>query len=258
MTEQDPTQRFTDRADNYARYRPTYPAAVLDCLRDACGLTSGAIVADVGSGTGILTELLLQRGATVYAVEPNAEMRRTAEAALLGFPGFISVDGRAEATTLPGQSVDLVTAGQAFHWFDPHASRHEFRRILKPDRYAALVWNGRDTKDGGFAADYEALLDEFARDYTKVRRDARLGNIDILFPDGYEQRSFYHERHLDHASIHGGLLSASYAPLPGDPRYEPMVTRLRVIFDIHQQDGLVLLPYETRLYFGRLTAPVVA
>ena len=258
MNEQDPTQRFTNRAGNYARYRPTYPAAVLDCLRDSCGLTAGAIVADVGSGTGILTELLLNRGATVYAVEPNAEMRGTAEASLLGLPGFISVDGRAEATTLPDQSVDLVTAGQAFHWFDPDASRDEFRRILKPGGYTALVWNGRDVKGGGFAADYEALLHEFARDYKKVRRDARLGNIDILFVDGYEHRNFHHERRLDYTAILGGLLSASYAPLPGDPRYEPMVARLHAIFDIHQQEGHVLLPYETEVYYGRLAAPVLA
>lgn len=252
MSELDPTQRFTNRADNYARYRPTYPAAVLNCLRDECGLGPGTEVADVGSGTGILTTLLLERGATVYAVEPNGAMRAAAEAALGASPRFVSVDGRAEATTLADASVDLVTAAQAFHWFEPVATRAEFRRILRPGGRVALVWNGRDESGGGFAADYEALLDDYARDYRQVRRDARLGNIDILFPDGYERRTFHHERRLDYESVYGGLLSASYAPLPGDPRHEPMIARLRAIFDSHQQEGFVVLPYATNLYYGRL------
>ena len=252
MNEQDPTQRFTDRADNYARYRPGYPAAVLDCLGDECGLTAGSVVADVGSGTGILTLLLLERGATVYAVEPNAAMRGAAEAALATKPGFVSVDGRAEATGLLDSSVDLITTGQAFHWFEPLATRAEFRRILRPGGYVALVWNGRDEANGGFAAAYEALLNEYARDYRQVRRDARAGNIDVLFPEGYQQRTFRHERLLDYDSVHGGLLSASYAPLPGDPRHEPMIGRLREVFVDHEQDGLVVLPYETKLYFGRV------
>lgn len=252
MTEQDPTQRFTNRVENYVRYRPTYPAAAIDCLRDECGLGPGAAVADVGSGTGILTELLLQRGATVYGVEPNGAMRGAAEAALSGYPGFVSVDGRAEATTLPAASVDLITAGQAFHWFEPVGTRTEFQRILRPGGWVGLIWNARDEQSGGFAVDYEALLNEYARGYRAVRRDAHFGKIDILFPDGYERRVFRHERRLDYESVHGGLLSSSYAPLPGDPNYQPMIARLRAIFDDHQRQGFVNLAYETHLYLGRL------
>jgi len=252
MTDQDPTQRFTNRADNYARYRPSYPAAAIDCLQEACGLGPGAVVADVGSGTGILTELLLQRGATVYAVEPNAAMRGAAASALAAYAHFTSVDGRAEATTLPTASIDLVTAGQAFHWFEPVATRAEFLRILRPGRWVALIWNGRDDSQGGFAADYEALLNEFGRRYQQVRRDARAGNIDVLFTGGCEHRTFRHERQLDYDGVYGGLLSASYAPLPGDERHDPMMARLRAIFAAHQRNGVVTMPYETQLYFGRL------
>ena len=143
MSEKDPTRRFTNRVANYARYRPGYPPAVLTCLRDECGLSPGSTVADVGSGTGILTELFLANGNHVYAVEPNEAMRQAAELSLAHYPGFTSVDGRAEATTLADDSVDFVTAGQAFHWFDAAASRVEFNRILRPGGYTALVWNAR-------------------------------------------------------------------------------------------------------------------
>lgn len=254
MTEQDSTQRFTNRADNYARFRPSYPAAVLDCLRDECGLNAASVVADIGSGTGILTGQLLDRAGTVYAVEPNAAMRAEAEKALGGRANFVSVDGMAEATTLPGGSVDLVTAGQAFHWFDVEPTRREFRRILRPDGCVALVWNKRDAHDGGFTQAHEALLGEFARDYHHARHAGRVDSIDRLFTAGLEERHFRQERRLDYQAVYGSLLSLSDAPLPGDARYEPMIARLRAIFDDHAQDGFVVLRYQTGLYFGHLPA----
>lgn len=252
LTETDPTRRFTSRVDNYARYRPRYPQAVLDTLRDECGLTPASAVADVGSGTGILTEMLLQNGNMVYAVEPNEGMRLAAEDSLRGYAGFISVNGRAEATTLPDASVDLVTAAQAFHWFDPGPARAEFIRILHPGGFVALVWNMRHYQSGGFALAYEALLGEHGQAYHQVNHAARVDNNDILFANGRETRIFAHERRLDYDALQGGLLSASYAPLPGSPEYEPMIARLRAIFDEYQQDGVVTMPYETHLYFARL------
>ena len=250
--DEQPTRRFTARADNYARYRPTYPPAALDWLGEVAGLRAGRVVADAGSGTGILTTLLLARGATVYAVEPNAAMRAAAEAALAEQPGFISIDATAEATGLPDASVDLVTAGQAFHWFEAEAARAEFRRILRPGGGAALIWNGRDRSAGGFVADYEALLAEYATQYQRVRHGSRMEKIVALFADGFEMRVFDHARQLDFDAVLGGLLSGSYSPLPGDPRYEAMVAHLRAIFAAHQRDGQVIMSYRTQVYFGRL------
>ena len=250
--DEPPPRRFTSRADNYARYRPTYPAAALDWLWSAAGLSAGRAVADVGSGTGILTALLLARGATVYAVEPNAAMRAAAEAALGHHPGFVSVDATAEATTLPDASVELITAGQAFHWFEAEAARAEFGRILRPGGAVALIWNSRDKGAGGFGPAYEALLTAFAPSYGGVPHGSRMDKIARLFAGGYEMRVFDHERPLDYDSLLGGLLSGSYSPLPGDPRYEPMVARLEVLFAAHQRDGRVVMPYRTQVYFGRL------
>jgi SAM-dependent methyltransferase len=252
MNDSDPTKCFTERADNYARYRPGYPPAVLDCLRAECGLTPESIVADVGSGTGILTELFLAHGNRIYAVEPNEAMRREAERALSHYPGFVSVAGRAEATTLSARSVDLVAAGQAFHWFDGPASRREFGRVLRPGGYVALVWNARDYLNDPLMIDYERVLGEFGMGYHVVTHRAHAGDVEALFVDGFETRTFHHARELDFDALWGGFLSASYAPLPSDTHYEPMRAALGAVFDAHQRAGRVAFRYETTLYFGHL------
>src|SRR5213595_654680 len=129
----DPTKRFSNRVENYIKYRPGYPDAVIDLLTEECRLTQQSIIADIGSGTGILSELFLKNGNSVFAIEPNAAMRRTAEDLLRKHPKFTSIDAAAEATTLDIASVDFVTAAQAFHWFDRKNARKEFARILKPE-----------------------------------------------------------------------------------------------------------------------------
>jgi SAM-dependent methyltransferase len=252
MSDADPTRRFSARAGNYARYRPGYPPAVLECLRQECGLTPQSVVADVGSGTGILTRLFLDNDNRVFAVEPNEAMRREAEDALRDYTGFTSIDGRAEATTLPDHSVDLIVAGQAFHWFDAAASRIEFGRILRSGGYVALVWNARAYAGDEFMAAYERVLGEFGMGYTVVNHRAHSGDLDTMFPDGCAYRSFSHSRLLDFAALWGGFLSASYAPLPGDPRFEPMRYALQQLFDAHQAGGHIRFLYDTTLYFGRL------
>ena len=161
----DPTQRFSDRVDNYVRYRPDYPRGVLDILREGAGLTPAAVIADIGSGTGISTALFLQNGNPVFAVEPNGEMRGAAEKWLQTDPRFHSVDGRAEATTLPGASVDFIVAAQACHWFDLEKTRAEFRRILRPVGWVVLLCNRRLKHTTPFLRDYEALLRTYATDY---------------------------------------------------------------------------------------------
>ena len=164
-TNTNPTQRFSDRVENYVRYRPSYPKEVLSILQEETEFTSASVIADVDSGTGISTKLFLENGNTVYGVEPNQKMRQAAEAFLQAYPHFRSIAGTAEATTLPDQLVDYVVAAQAFHWFNIPATRQEFARVLKPDGWVVLLWNSRRLNSTPFLQAYEALLQQYGTDY---------------------------------------------------------------------------------------------
>jgi SAM-dependent methyltransferase len=254
MPTTDSTQRFSDRVENYIRYRPSYPLQVLETLRAECGLTPNATVADIASGTGIFSRLLLDNGNRVYGVEPNREMREAADRLLAGFPLFISVAGTAEATTLADGVVDLATAAQAAHWFDLAKARKEFARILKPGGWAVLVWNERSTDATPFLREYEELLLEYGTDYDKVRHEHTTDNIGGFFsPTAYEQRVFDMRQDFDYAQLEGRLLSSSYAPGEGHPQYAPMLRDLRRVFDAHQSNGQIGMDYLTRMYYGRLS-----
>lgn len=247
------TSRFSDRVRNYVLYRPGYPAEVMRVLREETGLAPAHAVADVGTGTGISAALFADNGNTVYAVEPNREMREAAEGALGGRPGFHAVDGTAEATTLPDASVDYVVAGQAFHWFDAPRARAEFRRILRPGGWVVLLWNVRRTESTPFLRAYEALLHEHGTDYAAVNHE----NVDQLalssfFGGPYTVRSAYNEQVFDWESLRGRLLSSSYAPNEGQPGYEGMMAALERIYREHQRDGRVAFEYDTRMYFGHI------
>jgi len=245
--------RFDDRVANYAAYRPGYPPEMIEFLRGELGLGPGSAVADVGSGTGILSALLLVEGCRVFAVEPNAEMRAAAEAALGADPNFVNVAGTAEATTLADASVDFATAAQAFHWFDTERARAEFRRILKPRGWAVVVWNNRRTDSTAFLRDYEKLLRRFGTDYAQVA--ATYGDEDSLrkfFAAGYGVKRFDNFQPFDFDGLKGRLLSASYVPLAGHPSHGPMLEELRRVFDAHQQGGRVRIEYDTDVYYGRL------
>jgi len=250
----DPTTRFSDRVANYVKYRPGYPEALLHALEREAGLGAEAVVADVGSGTGISSELLLRSGCTVHAVEPNEAMRRAAEEILGGNDRFRSVAGTAEETTLPDASVDLATAGQAFHWFDRVRFREELARILRPGGRVALFWNRRRTDTTPFLRDYEALLHRFGTDYDQVDH-AQLGPADFagFFRGPYDSHGFPNEQRFDFAGLRGRLLSSSYVPGPGHPRHEPMLAALEEIFDRYQEGGEVRIEYRTELYLGRVT-----
>jgi SAM-dependent methyltransferase len=251
----DPTQRFSSRVENYIRYRPGYPPAILDLLAAKCGLTSAATVADVGSGTGILTGLLLKSGARVFGVEPNADMRRAGEKLLADQPNFTSVAGTAEATTLPDQSVDLITAGQAFHWFDREKARREFGRILRPGGWVVLIWNDRNISDRPFFRAYERLLVTYGTDYTAVNHK----NVDseiigsFFGPTGFGEASHPNDQTFDFAGLKGRLLSSSYAPEADDPRHAPMLAALQSLFAAYQTNGTVTFDYDTTVFFGRLS-----
>ncbi|MGB7230441.1 MAG: class I SAM-dependent methyltransferase, partial [Candidatus Acidiferrum sp.] len=168
MTFADAKQRFSNRVADYLHYRPGYPSAIRDLLRSECGLRPGHLVADIGSGTGFLSELFLKNGNRVLGIEPNEEMRRAGEEYLASYDGFASINGSAESTTLGDASVDFVAAGQAFHWFDQDVARREFIRILKPAGWAVVIWNERLTDTTPFLRDYESLLRNFGADYARV------------------------------------------------------------------------------------------
>lgn len=244
--------RFSDRVENYVRYRPGYPQEIIAMLQREAGLTLQSVIADVGSGTGISAELFLRFGCEVHAVEPNREMREAAERLLDGFANFHSVNGGAQATTLPDQSVDLIVAAQAFHWFNTTETRAEFTRILKPGGQLALIWNERKLDSTPFLKAYEQLLLTFATDYIKVRHE----NIDAdelrrFFSGAFVTHTFPNEQRFDFEALKGRLLSSSYAPASGQPGHDAMIAELRRIFDAHHESGIVRFEYDTRVHVGR-------
>jgi SAM-dependent methyltransferase len=247
-----PTERFSSRAENYARYRPGYPAPAIALLQQRCGLGPGTVVADVGSGTGLLTVSLLDAGAQVFAVEPNGPMRSAAEEWLGTRPGFQSVDGSAEATTLADRSIDLLVAAQAFHWFDVAAARREMLRILRPGRWAALVWNERPPRVGRFFHDYEDLMRRFAVDYDRIAASrADIVRMREFLGDDMDVATFPNSQSMDFDGLRGRLLSSSYAPDATHPNHAPLMHALREVFERHQRQGRIEFPYETLVYFSR-------
>lgn len=252
MVNRTPEERFSDRVANYIRYRPTYPAAVLDMLRRETGLGPQSVVADVGSGTGISAELFLRGGCTVQGVEPNKEMREAAEQLLARHANFRSVNGTAEATTLADQSVEFVTAAQAFHWFKPAPTRAEFTRILRPGGWVVLMWNERQLDTTPFLRAYEALLTKHGTDYAKVRHEnINAQALGAFFTGGdYVTHRFPNEQRFDYEGLSGRLLSSSYVPAEGEPGNVPMMAELREIFERHQEGGRVCFAYDTRVYVG--------
>jgi SAM-dependent methyltransferase len=252
----DPRKRFSERVDAYVRSRPGYPEGLVPLLEREAGLRPSQTVADVGSGTGILTRVFLDYGNEVYAVEPNEKMRAAAEAAFEPIPLFRSVDGSAEATTLPAESVDLVVAGQAFHWFDREAARAEFARILRPPRPVALVWNDRRTTGSPFAEGYETLLRRHGTDYGAVDHK-NLGDdvFESFFrPGPWKRFALPNRQTFDEEGLRARLLSSSYTPPPGDPRHAPMLEDLARLFRETSKDGFVAMEYDTTVYIGNVSA----
>jgi len=247
------TSRFSDRVENYVRYRPGYPAEVLLALKTECGLTPSHAIADIASGTGIWTRILMENGNPVFGVEPNAEMRQAGERLLAAFPNFTSVAGTAEATSLPDATVNFVTAAQAAHWFDRKRARQEFARILKPGGWLVLLWNERLTDSSPFLRDYEQLLQAYGTDYADVRHEHTTDAVNVFFdPAPFRERVFAMRQEFGYAGLEGRLLSSSYAPGPGHPKHAPMVRELDRIFEAHAVAGCVSFDYKTKMYFGRL------
>jgi ubiquinone/menaquinone biosynthesis C-methylase UbiE len=252
----DPTVRFTDRVENYVKARPGYPPEIVGLLEKKCGLTRTSVLTDVGCGTGLLAKLFCEYGCRTIGVEPNAAMRQAGQDFLGAYPNFEIVEGTAEAIPLPGTSVDFITAGQAFHWFNQKEARHEFMRILKPNGWAVLVWNDREYEGSKFADAYEALLWKFGIDYEQVhhRGKSTVAALQQFFGNSaFAKESFPNVQHLDYDGLVARVLSASYMPSVDHTKYRAMMEEVERIFRDNQKDGVVAVKYETNVHYGQMS-----
>lgn len=254
MTAKNSTTRFSSRVDDYVKYRPHYPIEILDLLAAKCDMAPESVIADIGSGTGILTKMFLDNGNPVIGVEPNKEMREAGEEYLSEYARFNSVDGTSETTRLPAGAVDIIVAGQAFHWFDQVKSRAEFQRILDENGWVALVWNDRRVDSTPFLRDYEALLQEFGTDYKEINhknvQDKAV--FTAFFGVAPSEAVFDNIQRFDFEGLMGRLNSSSYVPAQDDVRYAPLAKRAKEIFDACQVNGKIAFEYDTRVFYGRM------
>lgn len=249
----DTVERFSNRVENYVKYRPTYPREILDLFREKMNLQPNSVIADIGSGTGISARLFLENGNTVYGVEPNAAMREAAEISLKDFPDFKSVDRTAENTSLPDKSVDFVIAAQAFHWFDKAKTRREFQRILRENGFAALIWNERQLDTNDFLQDYEKFLVEYGTDYEKVRHDnITKESLGEFFQTEFQEAIFQNSQTLDFEGLKGRVLSASYMPSAENPRFEEMLENLESLFAQYAEKSKIQILYDTKIFYAQL------
>ncbi|MCG2616797.1 class I SAM-dependent methyltransferase [Terrimonas sp. NA20] len=243
-----PTKRFSNRVENYVRYRPSYPAAIVPFLEQRLGLLKDQRIVDVGCGTGLFAEILLKQGYNVIGIEPNEEMRAAGDKRLSLYPGFTSRRHRAEQTGLRHESVDLITVAQAFHWMDPERTKKEFERILKPDGHIVLAWNLRK-KSSVFMDSYQKLKEEFAMEPQVLDKVSEEEIREFFFPRQTNIDHFDNVQMLDFDSLKGQLLSSSYIPLPDHESYDAMISRLIQLFVAHNENGFVKMEYETKLYW---------
>jgi SAM-dependent methyltransferase len=251
-----PTERFSDRVDDYVKYRPHYSPEVVEALRSECDLSPNHLVIDVGCGTGLLAKIFLENGNRVVGVEPNANMRTAGEQYLSSFAKFSMVAGSAENTSLPAECAGFVIAGQAFHWFQPAATRREFGRVLKPGGWAVLIWHDRDMESTPFLRAYEAFLIRYSTDYTTVAHNkvANYGALERFYsPNRMQLIVRSTQQRFDLEGLRGRLLSSSYAPREG-PAADAMLQELPTLFARYAENGLVTLDYNTRIYYGHLTS----
>jgi len=253
MTDIDSKERFSNRVENYTKFRPSYPAEAIDCMISQTGINESSVIADIGSGTGKFTRLLLERGFSVLALEPNANMREAAEAELSRFAGFRSVLASAESTTLDAHSVDLITVAQSFHWFDQEICKAEFRRILKSEGgHAALIYNRRETTPG-LMGDYQEIIKKWYDDYSAGSAQEHItpAVYDAFFDGNYEIHNFFWRESHDFEALLGRSLSNSHAPTEGQPNYEPLRAALRELFERYNENGLIYFSYKTEVVIGR-------
>jgi SAM-dependent methyltransferase len=250
----DNTKRFSDRVENYKKYRPDYPIEVIGALKDSCGLNKSSVIADIGSGTGIFSALLLPVVRMVYAIEPNAEMRKAAEEALSSYGNFNSRDACAEDTGLDSHSIDIVTAATAFHWFDKEKTKREFSRILKKNKWVILIWNERNKHESEFLIAYEAIFNNHIPEYaTKHHKNVSALFIDEWYgPGKSELITFRNHKKLNWEGLLGRFLSSSYAPRENQPHYARVIDELKQTYERCAHNDAIVFEYTTRLYVGKI------
>jgi SAM-dependent methyltransferase len=250
----DHTQRFAGRVDLYRRFRSRYPREVVDFLQERCGLTTKSVIADIGAGTGMLSELFLRNGNSVSAVEPNAEMRSACKELEATYPNLVCVEGTAERTGLADHSIDFVAAGRAFHWFDQEKCRQEFLRILSPSGWVVVLYLGRRKGPAPLLRDFEELLMTYGSDYASVRAQHNLESVCRKFFTGCEvhHAEYFSLQELSYEELEGQTLSFSVMPLPGDPRFEPMQRALQDYFGRYESKGRVKVPIVCEVYAGQM------
>jgi len=247
-------ERFSNRVENYIKYRPGYPLEVLQLFKDEMNLKPSSVLADIGSGTGVSSRLFLENGNTVYGVEPNAAMRNAATRLLKNFPNYKPVDGTAEYTTLPDSSVNIVFAAQAFHWFEPEKARIEFKRITREAGYIALIWNERQLDTTPFLREYEHFLLANAGDYEKVRHEnVTAEKLEDFFQTDFKKRTFANEQIFDFEGLRGRMLSSSYMPSESDERFADVESQLRKLFEKHaDENGKIAILYDTNVFYTQI------
>ena len=250
----NPTERFTGRVESYRRYRPGYPAEIVDVLRPECGLSDDSVIADVAAGTGLLTEIFADAGFRVVAVEPNAEMRAACSELGQRYSQLEVVAGTAEATGLPDASVDLITVAQAMHWFDLARTKAEFRRILIAGGWCAVLYNNRRLSGDAFHDGYERLLRDFGVDYMAVKGQhmGRRRLAAFFAPEPMRSETFENAQSFDYAGLEGRILSSSYMPQPGQARFEEMRAAAERLFAETQRGGQVTMVHDCVVCWGRL------
>lgn len=251
----DPTSRFSGRVESYRLHRPGYPAAIVDLLARECGLSNNSLIADIAAGTGLLTEIFLARGHQVIAVEPNQQMRNACATLTAQYPRLQCSDGSAEATGLADRSVNLITVGQAMHWFDLERTRSEFARILCAGGSCAVLYNNRRMAGDAFHEGYEEILVEYGTDYGKVR-DSHLteDRLSAFFaPNEMKSATLPNSQQLTLEALHGRVLSSSYMRQPGHPRYEEMSRAVADLFAQNESGGCVRMEYECAVSWSHLT-----
>jgi ubiquinone/menaquinone biosynthesis C-methylase UbiE len=252
MSAKNSTTRFSDKVENYIKYRPNYPEEVIDYLKIEKILHKDSVIADIGSGTGISAEIFLKNGNIVYGIEPNKEMREAGERLLVNYKNFVSINGTAEHTTLKNDSISLIVAGQAFHWFDINKCKVEFKRILMPGGQIVLMWNARKLNASPFLVEYENLLQKYGTDYSEIRHENTDEKVFDKFFKKYSIKIFPNEQIFNYDGIKGRLLSSSYIPASDSERYEPMLEELKKIFKKHNADNRIKIEYETQVITGQI------
>lgn len=245
---------FSGKYSTYSRYRPGYPPKLLRLMEEHTGLTPDSVVADIGSGTGIMSRLLLENGNTVYGVEPNDEMRQYSSMEFKDHSDFHPVKGTGEKTGLPDSSVDLVVCAQSFHWLNPDSAKVEFLRILNKNGQVALIWNDKDQDENSFNSDYNLICAKFKKfkpkynssGSTLIDRDV----LDNFFRGSYIATELENHQDLTLEGVMGRYSSTSYAISPQAPEYDSLVKEMEEAFRKHQKDGFVRIQYITRIFIG--------